>query len=152
MQASVLGKGNNGQPQWPERSGLCTQGVCDEWLKADKTCKSHVCLKRGIRQEEMGPFWANRGKKNPTYKSDALYVQEPHWILVRRDDESGLSNYDPFFITRGKKFFSINDDEGDDAMKNYVKDLSVRDRRDYGSDESPFFAARGKKINEVLNE
>lgn len=151
MQASLLGKGNNGQPQWSERSGFCSQGVCDGWLKADKSCKSNICLKRGIRQEEMGPFWANRGKKNPTYKSDQLYVQEPHWILVRRDDDSSLLDYDPFFITRGKKYTMMPDVEGEDTMKNYVKDLSIRDRREYGSDESPFFAARGKK-NEGLNE
>lgn len=142
MQASVLGKVIDGPPLWSERSGSCFQGVCEGWVKNDLPCKSRLCLKRGIRQDEMGPFWANRGKRNPMYKNDRLFVQEPNWILVRRDDERGISDYDPFFTTRGKKFLI------DDSQSNYFKDLSVRDRREHASEESPFFAARGKKNEE----
>lgn len=152
MQFSFLGKGNNGSPLWYERSVSNTDSICDGKSKTEKSCKSFICLKRGIRQDDVGPFWANRGKKNPTYKNDQLFVQEPHWILVRRDDDRGISDYDPFFITRGKKNPSSNDGDNERSIKNYVKDLSVRDRREYGSEESPFFAARGKKNNEEYAE
>lgn len=112
------------------------------WPQArkDTYCKSHVCWKRAIRQEEMGPFWANRGKRYPTYKNNMLFVQEPHWILVRRDEESAVSDFDPFFITRGKKADNVD------------QNLNPRDRRELDSDydEAPFFAVRGKKAERTV--
>lgn len=59
-------------------------------------------MKRSPGQEEFGPFWANRGKKDPTYTRSKLFAEEPHWILVRREDKDIIDN-EPFYVTRGKK-------------------------------------------------
>lgn len=90
----------------------------------------------------MGPFWANRGKKDPTYTQEKLFVEEPHYILGRKDGEA-----EPFFTSRGKKPLYRN-------TLTYFYDDSIksrRDRRDYSSDvdvDPAFFAARGKKAME----
>nr|QGA72564.1 natalisin [Rhynchophorus ferrugineus] len=100
----------------------------------DLPCTMKNCYKRSANQEDMGPFWANRGKKDPSYSSDKFMIQEPHWILIKKDPE-----VEPFFTSRGKR-----------PLK-YVYDDSVkppRDRRDYvvdGEMDPAFFAARGKK-------
>lgn len=52
----------------------------------------------------MGPFWANRGKKDPKYLMSKLYAEEPHWSYVRKDNESYDNEFDPFFTTRGKRY------------------------------------------------
>lgn len=67
----------------------------------DISCSAGSCLKRS-GQDELGPFWANRGKKDPSYSRNQLFVDEPRWILVRRDDRNHEEK-EPFFLTRGKK-------------------------------------------------
>lgn len=78
------------------------------------------------------PFWANRGKKDPTYLQEPFYVDEPYWILVRRNQ---AFDDDPFFVSRGKKeAFPFN--------------MRMKFLNDYTTDDDPskpFYAARGKK-------
>lgn len=82
-------------------------------------------------QEEVGPFWANRGKKDPTYVQDMLYVDEPYWVFIRRDDPP-LPDA-PFLGSRGKKETSSYNSK-------------LRYRQELLNDiDSPFYAARGKK-------
>ncbi|XP_066259868.1 uncharacterized protein [Euwallacea similis] len=114
---------------------------CDEII-----CNPRNYFKRSsyIRQDEdMGPFWANRGKKDPAYAHARLLVDEPKWILFPKnlDNES-------FFNSRGKKPAHWN------ALTYYsnLGDIfgSRRDRRDFENDmelNPIFFAARGKKLN-----
>ncbi|CAH1121059.1 unnamed protein product [Ceutorhynchus assimilis] len=96
-------------------------------------------LKRSPSQEDMGPFWANRGKKDPTYTQERLYVEEPRWFMVRKNGDD-----EPFFNSRGKKPLYWR------SFK-YTYDNSYRsrrDRRDFVNDmdiDPAFFAARGKK-------
>lgn len=71
----------------------------------DVSCSGGGCVKRSPGQDEFGPFWANRGKKDPTYSRSKLYAEEPHWILVRRDDKD-VNDNEPFYVARGKKSFS----------------------------------------------
>lgn len=73
-----------------------------EQTDEDVSCSVNSCVKRSPGQDEFGPFWANRGKKDPTYARSKLFAEEPHWILVRRDDKDFNDN-EPFYITRGKK-------------------------------------------------
>lgn len=66
-----------------------------------------------------------------------MYTEEPHWILIRKEDE-------PFLHSRGKKEYGSLPE----FCKNYnrLQMMQIRDRREYGSDaDSPFFASRGKK-------
>lgn len=59
---------------------------------------------RRPRQDELGPFWANRGKRDPGYTKEVLYAEEPHWITLRNSlfDEA-TTDSSPFYVTRGKK-------------------------------------------------
>ncbi|XP_017783880.1 PREDICTED: uncharacterized protein LOC108567748 [Nicrophorus vespilloides] len=91
-------------------------------------CKFGGCVKRAARQDDMGPFWANRGKREPSYFKDTFYADEPRWLLMRRDEPEEI---DPFFTARGKKH------EEEDARLKVKKYIVL--------DESPFMAARGKK-------
>lgn len=59
-------------------------------------CASQGCVKRS---DADGPFWANRGKKDPKYLQSRLYAQEPTWVYLS-DDHFGYN--EPFFVTRGK--------------------------------------------------
>ncbi|CAG9855133.1 unnamed protein product [Phyllotreta striolata] len=93
-------------------------------------CEGDNCVLKRFVVEDVGPFWANRGKRDPTYMSEALYAEEPYCLLIRGE------NYqpdDPFFISRGKK-----------EVGN-VLETQLRDTRDVLADDAPFFAARGKK-------
>jgi hypothetical protein len=65
----------------------------------DVSCSIGSCVKRS-GQDEFGPFWANRGKKDPTYTRNKLFAEEPHWILVSREDQH---ENEPFYVARGKK-------------------------------------------------
>ncbi|CAH0562380.1 unnamed protein product [Brassicogethes aeneus] len=102
------------------------------------SCTTKACVKRSAGQDELGPFWANRGKKDPTYLQQRFFVEEPRWVLVRRDDPSADVD-DPFFLSRGKK---------EELYRPYA--LS-RERRDDGV-ISPFFAARGKKFGRYIQK
>ncbi|KAH1030076.1 uncharacterized protein LOC109541070 [Dendroctonus ponderosae] len=66
--------------------------------KDDIVCNTKSCFKRSWTQEDMGPFWANRGKKDPKYLQEKLLVDEPFFICLRKD----LRN-EPFYNSRGKK-------------------------------------------------
>nr|XP_023011893.1 uncharacterized protein LOC111502134 [Leptinotarsa decemlineata] len=92
----------------------------------DVPCPDRNCLpKRSVQEENNGPFWANRGKKDPTYMRESLFAEEPYYVLVRKDDRF---SEEPFFVSRGKK------------------ESKHRDRREFPEDvDSPFFAARGKR-------
>ncbi|XP_060516004.1 uncharacterized protein LOC132695642 [Cylas formicarius] len=100
------------------------------------TCAEHLCMKRSGSQNELGPFWANRGKKDPKYLQEKFFVDEPRWILIHKD-------YDPmpFYTTRGKK-----------RSNTLYDNFQDRQRRVYADDESDvaFFAARGKKFIEKI--
>lgn len=96
---------------------------------------------RGRRGEETGPFWANRGRRTGSEKrpseimqpdpdewntqlEEPLYVEEPRWILVRRDDERRASSYiapdyKPYFVTRGKR--PIHDKPRRDVGKTVIQ-------------------------------
>nr|XP_008200697.1 PREDICTED: uncharacterized protein LOC103314992 isoform X2 [Tribolium castaneum] len=86
----------------------------------DVSCSIGNCVKRASGQEEFGPFWANRGKKDPTYTRSKLFAEEPHWILVRRDDND-INDNEPFYVTRGKK---NSDEERKLFWKNLIKKRS----------------------------
>lgn len=93
-------------------------------------CSVRTCYKRSAGQEEFGPFWANRGKKDPTYLRDKLFAQEPSWILRNNIADKN----EPFFITRGKR--SGNDDWKTGAKGDYdVKNRSDEDN-EYDSETS----------------
>lgn len=91
----------------------------------------------------MGPFWANRGKKDSTYLQKKLFVDEPFFICLRKD----LQN-EPFYNSRVKKplywntlKYSIDDSDNDNGK-------TRRGIRDFDKDvdlDPAFFAARGKK-------
>lgn len=89
-------------------------------------CSGLGCLKRSSQDE--GPFWANRGKKDPSYLQEPFYADEPYWVLMRREPKF---TDEPFFMSRGKK----------------ESNLRMRDRREFVEDvDTPFFAARGKRM------
>ncbi|KAJ8923806.1 hypothetical protein NQ315_010388 [Exocentrus adspersus] len=100
----------------------------------DTPCGAGICLKRSFGQDELGPFWANRGKKDPTYFQEPLYVEEPYWVLVRRDEQYQEEPLEPFFTSRGKK-------ESSKGVK-YFDNLKLSRREFIDDVESPFFAAR----------
>lgn len=72
---------------WPEES--------DNFEKEAIGCTSGGCTKRS---DPDGPFWANRGKKDPSYLQSKLYAQEPTWVYLS-DEHYGYN--EPFFVTRG---------------------------------------------------
>lgn len=80
--------------KWPcyKVVSIATPYYADSWLE------------REIRQADMGPFWANRGKRDPKYLHSRLYVEEPHWLYTRQDNKSFDNDFDPYFTTRGKKY------------------------------------------------
>ncbi|XP_044256961.1 uncharacterized protein LOC123006501 [Tribolium madens] len=84
------------------------------------SCSIGNCVKRSSGQEEFGPFWANRGKKDPTYIRSKLFAEEPQWILVRQD-EKDINDNEPFYVTRGKK---NPDEERKLFWKNFTKKRS----------------------------
>lgn len=82
--------------------------------------------------DETEPFWANRGKKDPTFMQARFYIEEPYWIILSRNQHF---NQEPFFISRGKK-------------ESGSYNLKMKFRNEYSQDvdaERPFYAARGKK-------
>lgn len=82
--------------------------------------------------EDTDPFWANRGKKDPSYLQDPLYVEEPYWILVRRNEQF---EENPFYVSRGKKETGPFNTKLK-YLNQYTPDVES---------EKPFYAARGKK-------
>ncbi|CAH1960781.1 unnamed protein product [Acanthoscelides obtectus] len=80
----------------------------------DSPCSGQGCLKRSAQEE--GPFWANRGKRDP------LLDDRLCWIFVRQSD----LEFEPPGVPYRKH------------------ELRMRDRRAKG-DDLPFYAARGKK-------
>ncbi|KAK9889356.1 hypothetical protein WA026_004629, partial [Henosepilachna vigintioctopunctata] len=94
-------------------------------------CSIHGCVKRS--QSEVGPFWANRGKRGPRYLQSKLYAQEPAWVYIT-DDDSGYN--EPFFVTRGKKNL-----ETSKKHPLLLKGL-LQDKRADSAPDNPFFAAR----------
>ncbi|CAH0402245.1 unnamed protein product [Chilo suppressalis] len=74
-----------------------------------------------------------------TLLDNTMYVEQPHYVVVERSSRSSAED-DPFFISRGKKYFL-----------NFDLEKAVRDRR--GAIEEivksvrndPFYIARGKK-------
>lgn len=112
----------------------CIQTACTELERGTSSnpqCVSTNCVKRAL-QDDVGPFWANRGKKDPTYRTEPLYAEEPHWILVRRAPEHiSPITYDiqPFFITRGKKS-KYNMDQEKETIQNIFPKMHLQNRRD----------------------
>lgn len=97
-------------------------------------CGEGVCIKRSSGQDELGPFWANRGKKDPAYMQEPLFAPEPYWVLLRREEQE-----EPFFTSRGKKELR--------GTKYFNNNVRSRERREFMDEvDSPFFAARGKKL------
>lgn len=97
----------------------------------NQRCFGRSIWKRTSRVDASGPFWANRGKRDPYLTSSRLYAEEPRWELVRPDEDG---SYDPYFTTRGKK------------LKDNIRDRRTEEKIFYGA-ASPFLAARGKKDN-----
>ncbi|KAF5274761.1 hypothetical protein FQR65_LT04314 [Abscondita terminalis] len=88
-------------------------------------CMLRGCAKRSM-QDDVGPFWANRGKKDPNYRTEPLSAEEPHWVLVRRaeDDVTPFKyNFEPFFVTRGKKDKNLQEED-----KNIIQELFAKMR------------------------
>ncbi|KAF5300208.1 hypothetical protein FQA39_LY11242 [Lamprigera yunnana] len=86
---------------------ICSGNSCTESEENGRiySCLLNGCIKRAF-QDDVGPFWANRGKKDPSYRSEPLIVDEPHWVLIRSSEDELLpykNNFEPFFVTRGKK-------------------------------------------------
>lgn len=109
--------------------------------EVDIPCVRRNCFLRVRKQDDVGPFWANRGKRGPTYARDVLYAEEPQWVDLNSDRVTDDPTwYNPFFVTRGKKNRRKPGDES-----------AVRERRVVQKvlpEESPFFAARGKKTGD----
>uniref|UniRef100_A0A1Y1LHK7 Uncharacterized protein n=1 Tax=Photinus pyralis TaxID=7054 RepID=A0A1Y1LHK7_PHOPY len=111
---------------------FCDGNVCSEaFREIPSSCMLASCTKRAL-QEDVGPFWANRGKRNPNYKTETLYANEPHWVLVRRANDEFLPykyNYEPFFITRGKKDKKIEEDSNSIIQEMFGK-MRIRNHQD----------------------
>lgn len=124
---------------WADQGALgCDRGSGCNSLGENRGCRTRLCVKRAA-SDEMGPFWANRGKREPNpspmYKQEQLFADEPHWILVRRDEDGAqISDYDPFFVTRGKK---------SEAAKRFAGLLARRNNEAYYP---------SSKKNEEINE
>ncbi|XP_018325605.1 uncharacterized protein LOC108737318 [Agrilus planipennis] len=149
----LLKKNDVKVPFWVSRGRRnCLQGVgCHEqgWLNIG-SCATTSCFKRAVAvtQDELGPFWANRGKKDKIYRQEPLYVQEPKWIVTAKDYDTDTDYMNQlFFITRGKKVEAFSKkDESHTAIPN-----DMRDRRYVNDDDdAPFQAARGKKTKNQL--
>ncbi|XP_056646437.1 uncharacterized protein LOC130451440 isoform X1 [Diorhabda sublineata] len=105
-------------------------------LEIDKLdCTGNNIKMKKFDSSESGPFWANRGKKDPVYIREPLfaeepgYAEEPYWMVVRSDNQE-----EPFFVSRGKK-------------ENGFISGNLRETREFLQDNDvPFFAARGKKF------
>lgn len=113
---------------------FCQQNVCSELEHEGSTnsrCATSNCMKRAL-QDDVGPFWANRGKKDPTYRQEHLYAEEPHWVLVRRAQDRLtplMYDFDPFFVTRGKKDRANLGEENNDAVQGIISKIRSRNRR-----------------------
>ncbi|KPI98790.1 hypothetical protein RR46_10108 [Papilio xuthus] len=68
-----------------------------------------------------------------TILDDRMYADQPRYILVERSSRSSAED-DPFFITRGKKFF-----ETPRGRRGVIEELVKSVRND------PYYIARGKK-------
>ncbi|XP_021186763.3 uncharacterized protein LOC110373740 [Helicoverpa armigera] len=80
-----------------------------------------------------------------TVLDNRMYVDEPNYILVERTGRSSAEADDPYYISRGKKYYI-----------NYSLEQAARDRR--GAIEEivksvrndPYYIARGKKDIDIL--
>lgn len=86
-------------------------------------------------------FNSNIKNKDPgTLTNSRIYADEPNYILVERTSRSSGEAYDPFYITRGKKYYL-----------NYKLFKAARDRRGALEEivksvrNDPYYIARGKK-------
>ncbi|XP_028129312.1 uncharacterized protein LOC114325438 [Diabrotica virgifera virgifera] len=113
---------------------FCSNNDYLELTKADNeklACPDGRCIAKRFDSDE-GPFWANRGKKDPTYLNVPLYAEEPYWVLLKNENQA---QGDPFFLSRGKK------------ETGSIFSSKLRDARDFAPDnDTPFFAARGKRV------
>lgn len=94
------------------------------------TANDKYISKRFALDDMAGPFWANRGKKDPIFKNEPLFVEEPSWIVVRVREDPEFQE-EPFFVSRGKK---------------ETGGLLSSQTRDFLQSDAPFFAARGKRF------
>ncbi|XP_041983210.1 uncharacterized protein LOC121736188 [Aricia agestis] len=79
--------------------------------------------------------------KKPNQKSvldDRIYAEEPHYIIVERSSRSS-GEFDPFYISRGKKFSNLEFTKAIPNRRGALEDLVKSVRND------PFYIARGKK-------
>ncbi|XP_063385062.1 uncharacterized protein PF3D7_1120000-like [Cydia fagiglandana] len=75
-----------------------------------------------------------------TLFDDRIYADQPSYILVERNSRSSAESLDPYYISRGKKYFKTSRGRRN-AMEEIVK--SVRN--------DPFYIARGKKDFQDMN-
>ncbi|XP_047991111.1 uncharacterized protein PF3D7_1120000 [Leguminivora glycinivorella] len=120
--------------------------------------------------EFNGRFWKNRGRDsqlkhlfdNPmknqhgiervpfeltvkpsvssTLLDDRIYADQPHYILVERSSRSSGESLDPYYISRGKKYFKPSR-----GRRNAIEEIVKSVRND------PYYIARGKKDFQEMN-
>lgn len=160
--------GNRGRRKVSEPNWIRKQDLKESILSAINDVEDDIENLSRLKKSNADPntFWGSRGRDSKlsslfngpprtrtpkidrhglttepgTVLDNRMYVDEPNYILVERSSRSSAEANDPYYISRGKKYYI-----------NYGLEQAARDRR--GAIEEivksvrndPYYIARGKK-------
>lgn len=164
--------GNRGRRKVTVPNWIRKQDLKESILNAINVVEDDIENLSRLKKSNVDPnsFWSSRGRNNKlsvlfngparsrtnkmgryglttepgTVLDSRMYVEEPNYILVERSGRSSAEIDDPYYISRGKKYYI-----------NYGLEQAARDRR--GAIEEivksvrndPYYIARGKKDIDV---
>lgn len=164
--------GNRGRRKISEPNWIRKQDLKESILSAINEVENDIENLSRLKKSNVDPnsFWSGRGRDNKlsmlfngparsrtaklgrhgqttepgTVLDNRMYVDEPRYILVERSGRSSAEADDPYYISRGKKYYI-----------NHSLEQAARDRR--GAIEEivksvrndPYYIARGKKDTDV---
>lgn len=160
------------EPNWPHnRKEDLKESILNAINDVENDIENLSRLKR--RNIDPNSFWASRGRDNKlsllfnglsrsrttvpklhghttepgTVLDNRMYVDEPNYILVERTGRSSAEIDDPYYISRGKKYYiNYNLEQAARARRGAIEEIVKSVRND------PYYIARGKKdIDTIKN-